>query len=65
MNAAKSLKRNHQQKREVLELLNELQNATVKQKQGSSLDMWKVTAHYIKSSLNARKPFEINIHPAK
>ena len=37
MSAAESLKRNHQQKREVLELLNELKNATVKQKQAAVL----------------------------
>ena len=37
MTAAKSLNRYHQQKREVLELLNELQNATVKQKQAAVL----------------------------
>ena len=36
MNAANSLKRNHQGKRKTLELLNELQDATVKQKTSGS-----------------------------
>ena len=37
MNAAISMKRNHQEKRQVLELINELSDSTVKQNQAAVL----------------------------
>ena len=39
MNTTKSLKRNHQEKRDILEVLNELGDATFKQKQAAVLQI--------------------------